>query len=70
MHYGDDNFNLAGTYNNIGEVYTEQGKLGQALDMFTKCLDLEKVHYGDNDFNLANTYEKIGGIFNDQGELE
>jgi hypothetical protein len=26
-HYGDDNFNLSNTYNNIGEVYKNQGKL-------------------------------------------
>jgi hypothetical protein len=26
-HYGDNNFNLATTYKNIGEVYHDQGKL-------------------------------------------
>ncbi len=26
-HYGDNNFNLATTYNNIGSVYKDQGKL-------------------------------------------
>ncbi len=26
-HYGDNNFNLAITYNNIGLVYDNQGKL-------------------------------------------
>ncbi len=26
-HYGDNNFNLATTYNNIGGVYDSQGKL-------------------------------------------
>jgi hypothetical protein len=26
-HYGDNNFNLASTYNNIGGVYKDQGKL-------------------------------------------
>jgi hypothetical protein len=26
-HYGDNNFNLATTYGNIGSVYTDQGKL-------------------------------------------
>ncbi len=25
--YGDENFNLAITYNNIGEVYRQNGKL-------------------------------------------
>ncbi len=26
-HYGDNNFNLASTYGNIGIVYREQGNL-------------------------------------------
>jgi hypothetical protein len=26
-HHGDNNFNLAGTYNNIGNVYSDQGNL-------------------------------------------
>ncbi len=26
-HYGDNNFNLADTYNNIGNVYRLQGNL-------------------------------------------
>ncbi len=26
-HYGDNNFNLASTYGNIGSVYREQGNL-------------------------------------------
>ncbi len=26
-HYGDNNFNLANAYNNIGSVYGDQGNL-------------------------------------------
>jgi hypothetical protein len=26
-HYGEDNLNSASTYNNIGEVYSDQGNL-------------------------------------------
>jgi hypothetical protein len=26
-HYGDNNFNLAGIYGNIGSVYSDQGNL-------------------------------------------
>jgi hypothetical protein len=32
-HYGENNFNLADTYNNIGIVYHDQGRLDQALKM-------------------------------------
>jgi hypothetical protein len=27
-HYGDNNFNLASTYEDIGTIYAEQGNLG------------------------------------------
>jgi hypothetical protein len=32
-HNGDNNFNLAITYNNIGSVYDSQGRLKEALEM-------------------------------------
>jgi tetratricopeptide (TPR) repeat protein len=41
-HYGENNFNLANTYNNIGEAYSVEGNLGQALEIFTKCLNIQK----------------------------
>ncbi len=58
-HYGDNNFNLATTYNNIGNVYYSQGRLEEALKMYMKCLNIQKAHYGDNNFNLATTYYSL-----------
>ncbi len=63
VHYGDNNFNLANTYNNIGLVYWQQGKLDQALEMYLKSLNIKKAHYGDNNFNLAVTYNNIGSLY-------
>jgi tetratricopeptide (TPR) repeat protein len=63
-HYGENNFNLAGIYNNIGAVYKEQGNLVQALEMYVKSLNIEKAHYGENNFNLATTYNSIGVAYN------
>ncbi len=62
-HYGDNNFNLANTYNNMGGVYKGQGKLEWALEMYTKCLNIKKAHYGDNNFNLALAYNNIAGLY-------
>jgi tetratricopeptide (TPR) repeat protein len=39
-YYGDNNFNLAGFYNNIGGVYKNQGRLEEALEMYMKCLNI------------------------------
>jgi tetratricopeptide (TPR) repeat protein len=69
-HYGDNNFNLATTYNNIGLVYHNQGKLEEALEMYMKCLNIQKAHYGDNNFNLAGVYNNIGLVYDNQGKLE
>jgi tetratricopeptide (TPR) repeat protein len=70
LHYGDNNFNLATAYNNIGGVYDNQGKLEYALEMYIKCLNIMKAHYGDNNFNLATTYNNIGNVYKNQGKLE
>jgi tetratricopeptide (TPR) repeat protein len=63
VHYGDNNFSLANTYNNIGNVYGDQGNLEQALEMYMKCLNIQKGYYGDNNFNLASTYGNIGNLY-------
>jgi tetratricopeptide (TPR) repeat protein len=62
-HYGENNINLAETYNNIGIIYEEQGNLDQALEMYVKCLNIKKAHYGENNFNLAKTYNNIGIVY-------
>jgi tetratricopeptide (TPR) repeat protein len=62
-HYGDNNFNLANIYNNIGIVYSDQGNLESALEMYMKCLNIKKAHYAENNFNLANTYGNIGELY-------
>jgi tetratricopeptide (TPR) repeat protein len=64
-HYGETNFNLSNTYNNIGIVYKEQGNLQQALEISTKGLNIMKAHYGENNFNLADTYNNIGEVYID-----
>ncbi len=70
VHYGDNNFKLANTCNNIGNVYKDQGKLEQALEMYMKCLNIQKAHQADNNFNLAGVYNNIGSVYNTQGKLE
>ncbi len=62
-HYGENDFYLAHTYNNIGNVYSDQGRLDQALEMYMKSLNIMKTHYGENNFNLASTYNSIGIVY-------
>jgi tetratricopeptide (TPR) repeat protein len=54
------NNDVAASYNNIGNVYNRQGKYEEALDMFTKSLDIKtRIYGGDNhpDVNMGiDTY--------------
>ncbi len=61
--YGDDYFNSAETYNNIGIVYHNQGRLDQALEIYAKCLNIKKAHYGEKNINLTKTYNNIGVVY-------
>jgi tetratricopeptide (TPR) repeat protein len=62
-YYDENNFKLANIYSSIGQVYTDQGKLDEALEILTKCLNIMKNHYGENNFNLATVYNNIAAIF-------
>ena len=40
---------MAASYNNIANIYHDQGKYEEALEMYTKSLDIQtRVHGGDN----------------------
>jgi tetratricopeptide (TPR) repeat protein len=67
--FGSENVKLADLYNNIGGVYRDQGRLEEALEMYMKCLNIEKAHYGDNNFNLGGVYNNIGLVYHNQGRL-
>jgi tetratricopeptide (TPR) repeat protein len=44
-------------------VYSDQGNLDQALEIFTKCLNIQKSHYGDKNFNLIDTYYNLSLLY-------
>jgi tetratricopeptide (TPR) repeat protein len=45
--FGYNYINLAGIYNSIGNVYQQNGKLDQALEMYMKCLNIQRAEYGE-----------------------
>jgi tetratricopeptide (TPR) repeat protein len=61
--FGENSIKLANIYNNIGDVYGQQGRLEQALDMYTRCLNIQKIHYLGNSVSLADTYNNIGKVY-------
>ncbi len=67
-HYGENNLNLAESCNDIADIYREQGKLDQALEMYMKCFNIMKAYYGENNFNLAGLYNNIGLLYKEQNK--
>ena len=62
-HYGVDHFELAITYLNLGNVFSDQGKLELAEENYRKALKLQIGHYGEDHFQLATTYMNLGAVF-------
>ena len=47
-------------YNNMGAVYIEQGRCAEALEAYSKSLDIKVKVLGDNCPLVADTKENIG----------
>ena len=52
---GREHPGVAGTYNNIGEVYRQQAKYPEALNMYQKSLDINIKVHGCNHPLVAST---------------
>jgi len=60
---------VAKSYNNIGLVYDTQGKYEEALEMYTKSLDIKtRIHGGDNHPDVAASYQNIGIVYGKKGD--
>ena len=57
-------------YNNIGEVYQNEGKWTQALQSYEKAFELFQETFTENDENLAWCYNNIGIIYEKQMDYE
>ncbi len=61
---------MTDTYSYIGSVYSDQGNLDQALEMYMKCLNIRKAHYSENNIKLVNIYNNIGIVYQQKGKLD
>ncbi|MEM4161420.1 MAG: tetratricopeptide repeat protein, partial [Thermoplasmata archaeon] len=63
-----DVWGIAMSYNNIGNIYRENGEYEKALEFYTKSLELgEKI--GDL-WGIAISYNNIGLLYQDKGDYE
>ena len=68
---GHDSLDVAKSYNNIGYVYDSQGKYEEALEMYTKSLDItSRIYGGDNHPDVATSLMNVGNVLDDMGKYE
>ena len=62
-HYGEDHFELADIYNNLGIVLMDRSELNRAEDNFQKSQKIKIAQYGEDHFQLADIYNNYGNVF-------
>ena len=66
----DENEDVAGTYNNMGRVYDKQGQYENALEQYSKSLQIELAKLGPNHPDVATTYNDMAVVYESQGQYE
>ena len=56
--------------NNIGGVYSSLGKYKEAMEFYTKSLDIRIAEYGEFDFDIATSYNNIAHLQFDLGHYD
>jgi tetratricopeptide (TPR) repeat protein len=65
---GKGSIRTAGTYNNIGSVYSGQGKVDLALENYLKGLEIKEKIKGKDSIDAASTLFNIGLAYKKQGK--
>ena len=65
---GTEHPSTATSYNNIGEVYREQGNYGKALEYHLKALATREKVLGTEHSDTAQSYNNIGLVYYEQGD--
>ncbi len=68
--YGKDHPSTATSYNGIGLVYFEQGKINNALEFFQKALNIREKVLGSEHKDTATSYNNIGWIYDEQRDYD
>ena len=67
--YGDMHLDTAATLNNMGNVYQSQGKYEQALEAFSKSLDIKIKLVGQDSPQTAATLDNMAIVYRQQSKL-
>ena len=61
--YGEEHAEVGTIYNNLGQVYLNNGKLKQAKERFEKALMIIKTKFGDDHPAVANGYANLRSVY-------
>ncbi len=67
---GEDNLDLAETFNDFAGLYQAQGKYEEAEKFYNKALDIRKKVLGKDDPDLAETFNDFAGLYQAQSKYE
>ncbi|BBI18333.1 tetratricopeptide repeat protein [Neochlamydia sp. S13] len=67
--FGENHPTVARDYNNLGQIYKEQGNLGNAAEYSNKALAIELKLFGEYHPTVASYYNNLGQIYKEQGNL-
>ena len=60
---------IADSFNKLGNVFFNSGKIEEAKDYFQKSFDLRKVLYGHRHPNVAASLSNLGSVHSEMGDL-
>ena len=67
---GEDNLDVASSYNNIGLLWNKKGEYDKALEFYDKCFKIRLKVLGHDHTLVATSYNNIGYVLEDKGEYD
>ena len=66
--FGADHINTADTINNLGSIYSRQGKYDEAIAQHERALRIKEKAFGADHINTASTINNLGLTYDSQGK--
>lgn len=64
----NNHHDIPDVYDQLANIFTEQGKLDVALESYTHAYELRKLHYINDDIHIATSLHNLGFIHTQRGE--
>jgi tetratricopeptide (TPR) repeat protein len=70
LHGSENHVDVATTYNNIANVYNNQGQNDKALEKYEQALEIRITKLGADHSYVADSYNNIACVYYNQGEYD